>query len=407
MRRAVFVDETAEIGGAEINLLMVTPRLNEYGWEPIVALPRRGRLAERLRERGVAVELVARPVLLSSSFYVAHRHKLPNPLALPLNALLGLIWMLQLARFFRRARPDVVQTVSMWAHAFAAPAARMAGCAVVWHFQGIVSPRAGFGLYRALVLAWARLVPDRIICISEVVADQFRDDPRVASKLCVLWNTVDIVENHPAGQASAAAAARPFTIGTAARLTPWKGQEIALRAARELKRRGVPFRWRFAGEEALGASGYRRHLLDLIRDWDLAPEVDLAGWVADMPAFYQSLDALAHVPTEPEPFGLVLAEALAAGLPVIATPGGADRVVEAGGGVLVPPGDAHALAAALAALHAQPAALAARRSQARRAAEQLFDTRRYAAQLAAIFEALARPEGRGQRAEGRRMNAER
>jgi glycosyltransferase involved in cell wall biosynthesis len=177
-------------------------------------------------------------------------------------------------------------------------------------------------------------------------------------------------------------------IGTAARLTHWKGQEVALRAARELQRRGVAFRWMFAGDEALGAPGYRDHLLELIRAWDLGREVELLGWVGDMAGFYRTLDVLVHVPIEPEPYGLVLAEALASGLAVVATPGGADGIVAAAGGAIVPAGRPEAVAAALIELAERPNVLASKQAQARQVAEHVFDTRRYAEELAAIYESL-------------------
>jgi glycosyltransferase involved in cell wall biosynthesis len=161
-----------------------------------------------------------------------------------------------------------------------------------------------------------------------------------------------------------------------------------LRAARELKRRGVPFHWRFAGEEALGSPGYRAYLLGLVGEWGLEEHVELSGWVGDMPGFYRSLDVLVHVPVDPEPYGLVLAEAFSSRLTVVATPGGADPIVEAAGGVLVPPSDPVAVADALAELVERPGELAARQARARQVAEQLFDTRRYAQELAAIYDSV-------------------
>lgn len=388
-RSVVFVDETSEIGGAEINLLMVAPGLKASGWDLRVVVPQAGRLGMRLHELGVAVDYVAKPALISSSFYVGHQYKLPNPLALLINPIQGLIWISRLRRCFDQTQPAVVQTVSMWSHAFAGLAARLAGYPVAWHFQDIVSHRSGFGLYRWLVLLWARYIPNRIICISDLVADQFRADARISAKVHVLWNTVDTT-NYLAGDLVAARNTdRPFTIGTVARLTPWKGHEIALAAALELKRRGTPFRWLFAGEEALGAPGYRSRLLDLIRTNGLEAEVELAGWVADMPGFYRSLDALVHVPTEPEPFGLVLAEAIAAGLPVIASAGGgADRLVELAGGTLVPARQAKPVAAALIALQARPDDLQQRKLRARAFAEQQFGVGSYTQQLIEIYQSL-------------------
>jgi glycosyltransferase involved in cell wall biosynthesis len=387
--RVVFVDETSNIGGAEMNLIMVAPSLAADRWTPLVLMPRPGRLSARLQELGVAVDYVAQPPLISSSFYLGHRYKIPNPLALLINLFQGALWVARLCRFFRRSQPVVVHTVSMWSHAFAGLAARLAGYPVAWHFQDIVSHRSGFGLYRQLVLLWARYIPNRIICISDLVADQFRANARISGKVHVLWNTIDTTKYFSSDPLASHSTARPFTIGTVARLTPWKGHEVALAAALMLKSQGIAFRWLFAGEEALGAPGYRSRLLDLICTHGLEAEVELVGWLADMPAFYRSLDALVHVPTEPEPFGLVLAEGLAAGLPVIASAGGgADHLVELAGGMLVPARQPGPVAAALIALQSQPDELERRKLRARQFAEQQFGVGTYTQQLIGIYQSL-------------------
>ena len=383
-RVVVFLDETAEIGGAEVNILMVAPRLAALGWQPRVIVPGPGPLAERLRALHIPVDYVPRPRLFSSSFYIGQRHKFANPLALPANMLLGLIWVARLALFLRRTRPALVQTVSMWAHAFGGLAARLAGCPLIWHVQGVVGARAGLGLYRALLRLCARAIPQRILCISELVAAQFQGDARLAAKIGLLWNTIDL-DQFALGAAASAGPPHPFTIGTAARLTPWKGQEVALAAARELKHLGIPFRWRFAGEEALGSSGYRAHLLQLIHRLGLDAEIELVGWVGDMPGFYRSLDVLVHVPLAPEPFGLVLGEALAAGLPIVASPGGADAILRGAGTLFAPAGDAMAVAAHLAALYVSPAERAQLGARARAVAERAFSTQRYAEQLGQVY----------------------
>jgi glycosyltransferase involved in cell wall biosynthesis len=257
----------------------------------------------------------------------------------------------------------------------------------VWHLQDIVSPSSGFGLHRRLLIWWARRVATRILCISEKVAESVVDGGIDPDMIDVIWNTIDMEKFKPAdGQGRPEDGAGGLVIGTAARFALWKGHDVALEAARELKRRSVPFRWLFAGGEALGAPGYRAHLLDLVRRWDLENEVRFEGWVADMPAFYRSLDVLVHVPTEPEPFGLVPAEGMATGLPVVAASGGGiDGMIEAGGGILVPPGQVEPLASALAALWESPAERERRGGAARRFAEERFSVKRYIEQLTALY----------------------
>jgi glycosyltransferase involved in cell wall biosynthesis len=388
-RRTIFVDETSEIGGAEVILATTAKHLKKAGWRPSLVIPREGPLADLFISAGIPVHKVPGFRFRSTSFYVRHFHKAPNPLALVINAFIGLIWVLRLRSFFRRSRPAIVHTVSMWSHIFAGLAARLAGCPVVWHFQEITSLASGFGMYRRLLVVWARYIPTRIVCLSEKIADQFANDVDVRDKVSVLWPIVDIGKFIPAKRVETSKNDHINTVGTVARLTPWKGQEVALRTARILKDKGVQFRWLFAGDVALGSTKYRDHLCNLIRQWDLDQNVKLIGWVEDMPHFYRSLDALVHVPIEAEPFGLVLAEAMASGLPVISTSGGGmEKIIEAAGGILIPPNQPNAIADTLIELWNSPQDAIKRGKIARCFAEQTFSTEKYTQQWIDVYESL-------------------
>jgi glycosyltransferase involved in cell wall biosynthesis len=389
-RRTLFVDDTSEIGGAEVNLVTIAQHLKQSGWDPSVIVPHDGPLCSTLTEAQIPLSDVPGFSFLSSSFYLRYCYKVPNPLALVINAFRGSRWIMRLLEYFRRSEPAIIHTMSMWSHIFAGVAGRLAGFPVVWHFQDIVSPSSGFGMYKRFLVSWARWVPSRIICISQKVADQFEKPPAVRAKVRIVPNTIDTGKFTPAGeQESFKNDGHSFTIGTVARLTPWKGHEVALQAARILKRQPVQFQWLFAGAETLGSPGYRAYLLGLVCQWGLEENVRFVGWVEDMPSFYRSLDVLVHVPTEPEPFGLVPAEAMASGLPVLATSGGGtESMIEAGGGILIPPGQAESLADALMMLWKSPAEMTKRGHVARRFAERTFGIEGYIEQLIEIYRGL-------------------
>ena len=109
------------------------------------------------------------------------------------------------------------------------------------------------------------------------------------------------------------AAAAPPVIGALGRLHDQKGFDILLRAAAILRDRGVPFALRIAGE------GPDRGLLEgLIDETGLNHQAELVGWVSPAGPFLATLDLFA-VPSRYEPFGLVVIEAMAAGVPVVAS----------------------------------------------------------------------------------------
>ena len=131
------------------------------------------------------------------------------------------------------------------------------------------------------------------------------------------------------------------------RLTRWKGQTVLIEALARLQR--DDFVALLVGDEQ-GRHGYRDELMELIQKRGLGAVVRLVGECRDMPAAYMLADVVVSASTDPEAFGRVAAEAQAMGRPVIATDhGGARETVLPGEtGWLVPPGDAGALAGALA-----------------------------------------------------------
>jgi glycosyltransferase involved in cell wall biosynthesis len=120
--------------------------------------------------------------------------------------------------------------------------------------------------------------------------------------------------------------------------------------------------------------------------------VGFTGFVAEPDAAMRALDIVVHASTQPEPFGLVIAESMACGRPiVISRGGGAAELIEDGvTGLSFEPGRASDLSACLVKL-VDDACLRARLGAAARAvALERFDARRLAVELAPIYEELSR-----------------
>ncbi len=116
-----------------------------------------------------------------------------------------------------------------------------------------------------------------------------------------------------------------------------------------------------------------------------------AGFRTDVDALLAGCDLFVH-PSLADAFPTVLLEAMAAGLPVIASRvGGIPEIVIPGvTGDLVPPGDPNALAAAINALLAKPAAMATMSEAARRRAQSEFSAEAWLARLGQLYEQVAR-----------------
>ena len=141
----------------------------------------------------------------------------------------------------------------------------------------------------------------------------------------------------------------------ASRLERWKGAAVLVEALGRLA--DVPgwTLWHAGGVQKPGEAAYLAELQCAARRRGLAARVRFLGQRSDVPRLLRAADLFCQPNTAPEPFGVALVEALAAGLPVVTSAlGGAAEVVTPSCGVLVESGDSSALADVLRALIASP-----------------------------------------------------
>jgi glycosyltransferase involved in cell wall biosynthesis len=144
-----------------------------------------------------------------------------------------------------------------------------------------------------------------------------------------------------------------FVVGNVGRIVGWKGQDVFLRALAQLALHQPHLRALMVGDiDPPEDAAYLRQLHALIKELRLGDRVHFTGHCDNVPELMNALDAVAHTATLPEPFGLVVLEAMASGRPVVASAGGGvlDLVEDGVTGLLTPMRDEHALAQALARL---------------------------------------------------------
>jgi glycosyltransferase involved in cell wall biosynthesis len=221
---------------------------------------------------------------------------------------------------------------------------------------------------------------DAVLCNSRYVRSRLESLGVGAERLALLVGGVDPARFHPRDPGPAGPLDRPV-LGLAGRLKPIKGVEVAFEALAALRRDGLQARLLLAG-----AGPEEGRLRERARHPGLAGAVEFLGDLGPeaMPAFYRRLDLYLQPSIEilhpdsgaaqAESMGRALLEAQAAGVPVVASrSGGIPDVVEDGTtGVLVPPGDAAGLAAAIAALCADADRRARLAAAARRAVVDRF-----------------------------------
>jgi glycosyltransferase involved in cell wall biosynthesis len=243
---------------------------------------------------------------------------------------LNLAWpAVRLRRHLGRWRPEILHCHLLHGHA-AGALARLTGvqCRLLWTFHTVhrrpMPVRRAF--YR-LTAGW----PDYKVFVSQAARRYHHASCSRRGAEAVIYNGVDL---WPFFGVSAAAGS---TFGAVGRLVPEKGYDVLLRAFARLAREEPAARLRMAGVGPMVAE-----LRRIVRAEHLEERVTLVGFASDMPAFLSTINVFVHPPRE-EGFGLTLLEALAAGLPCIASR--VDALPEIGGELVrwVEPNDADGL----------------------------------------------------------------
>lgn len=388
--RVVFTDHTAQLGGAELALLRILRKLPTTLVSPSVVLFQDGPLRHAMLDSGIACSVFPAPGDLldvrKESVTGAAFSKLSR-----LGASAGFVR--SLARHLSTLAPDVVATNSMKAHLLAGFAAKSAGLPLLWYLHDRVAddylPRAAV---RAVRLA-ASSLPTLVVANS--LASLATLSPRLADRAAHAWQVAHLPGPPgviPPGVESVRPDPRthlPPVVGIVGRLTPWKGQDVFLRAARLVLDRRPDARFLVIGAALFGEQPFADSLHHLASTLGLSHAVEFTGFVSQPQALYDRLGVLVHASTVPEPFGQVVLEGMASGVAVVAAAAGGvlEIAQHARTALLTPPGDATALAAAILRLLDDPPFALALADRGRQSANHFLGSHT-ALQLAAALQAV-------------------
>ncbi len=362
--RVAVVCHTGTLGGAEVALCRLLAAVDRTRFDPIVILFADGPLGSRLREQGIEVRVLE----LEAKVAGAERHSLgrwSSVRSVPATA-----WfVIRLARLLRRIDPDVVHTNSLKADLIATPAARLARRPVVWYLHDRISADYLPGWLARVVRTLARRAPGAVLANSRATLSTVA--PLPASRAAVAYPGLPLTE-----PVLAHMPADPPRIGIIGRISPTKGQQVFLRAAAIVHRQWPEVQFVVVGAALFNEQAYETDTHRLAEELGLGAVVRFTGQVSDPGVELTDLSACVHASPVPEPFGQVILEAMAAGVPVIATRGGGVGEITGSSdqfALTVPPGDVAALASAMLAVLADPAAAAARAERAGQRVRERFD----------------------------------
>jgi len=372
--RVLHVDSERTWRGGERQVLLLMRRQRDAGDQPNLAAPGSGALAARARAEGFPVHSV------------------------PMRGAWDLDSILRLASVTRAMRPHVVHWHAARAHALGAMAALAAPGPVRVLSRRVDFPVRGSWGSRLLY----GLPIEAIAAISEGVRRALEASGVSGRLIRVIPSGIDLAPfeapfDRAAARASLGIAPDEVVALQVAALAPHKSQTTLLRAAAAAVAGAPRLRVWIAGE-----GGLREALLAEHRSLGLGERVRFLGFREDVVPLLRAAD-LFVLSSYLEGLGTSVLDAMAAGLPVVATAvGGVPEIVEdRGTGLLVPPRDPGALAAAMAGLAGDPALRAAMGGRGRERA-RAFSADRTAASTRALYEELLGrfPGSRGRAAGG-------
>lgn len=380
--RVVVVTHTADLGGAELALLRLCAAVDRSAFHVEVVCLEDGDLTDGLRDLGVGVH-----VLPPTGRWVSGARRSTGDVGGALTmAAGGARQAAGLSRLLRRLAPDVVQSWTLKSHlvtTLALPAVRRP---LVWYLHDRVSEDYLGRLNSAVVAALSRasaailansgataatLARTSVVAYPGLAPEQFRD---------------------PAARGGVVARADLLMLGRIART---KGQREVLLAMPEILASCPSARLTVVGAPLFGEEEYAAECRAMVSRLGLQDAVSFVGPSARPTRDLDDATLLVHASPVPEPFGQVVAEAMARGVPVVATDaGGVKELLQDDGGdvgLLVPPGDPSALARAVLEVLHDPAGARRRATAAYERARARFTIEQTASTVQAVWSQVGRP----------------
>jgi glycosyltransferase involved in cell wall biosynthesis len=264
---------------------------------------------------------------------------------------------------------------------------------VLWEFPDLLTEEFFSSAARRLVVATVNRLTGVVMAVSGAVGEALIAAGADPQRVVVLPNGVDLDQFHPdipPAPLRAQLGLPPDVplVAIFARLAPWKGHPVFFRAAALLREAGVDAHFLAVGDAAFDDPAYGESLKTLAIELGLGDHAHFLGYRRDVAAVMAAVDLVVHASVLPEPLGLTPLEAMALRKPVVAVDAGGVRetVLPDVTGLLVPPNNAEAMAAAMRRILTDAGLRRAFAQAGRRRVEQQFDLRRLTRDVERLYE---------------------
>ena len=261
------------------------------------------------------------------------------------RGLANMVYGVRLARLILREGVDIVHVNNGMNNLAPIIAARLLRRKCVVHFHGMEKP----GLFQKMFI---RKV-SRFIAVSEYLKKGLVENHIPEDRIIIIHNPVRFKAVRPGTRERVrhqyGISLDQLVFGIVGRIVRWKGHIEFLKAA-DIVFKSVPeAKGLIVGDFSDGDSTYQALITRMVEESEFSDRIIMSGYVKDVEDLYSIMDVCVHASIDPEPFGLVITEAMAHGVPVIASDRGAPREIINDGvdGFLVDPVASERLASAI------------------------------------------------------------
>ena len=348
-KRILFLDTPlSPPGGGQMSLLLMLQNIDKAQFDPFVYVSKDSEFVDWIKRELIPVSIVS----LRHLFFK-----------------------------IKELRPDIIHcNCATTKYAFVAVvSARLLRIPFIWHVR--VVETAG---WKDKIIA---SLATKIIAISEVVCKKFSWINN-KDKVVTIYNAADTAVFHPGLEIENffhefSIGRESPVVGIFSRLDPWKGHMLFLESAKEIIKQRPQAKFLIVGE---GEESYKEKLNAFIQENNLWENVIFTGFRKDIPFLMNLCKVIVNPSIEPEPFGRTIIEAMACGVPVVATNiGGPKEIIQDGeNGFLVAPKAQQMISAVDMILDDEP--LASRISQkALESISQRFSVKKHLEQIELLY----------------------
>jgi len=310
------------MGGVQHSTFLLAEQLiKEKSADVRIILPGEGQFSRLCHKNKIPFSTYNQiPYISTSLSWFNDRLRIPNLFAWVFNIYAILINSIKIKKKLKQHLPHLTVTKGLLTHFSAGLACKNLNLPVIWHLQDLISQRY-CGILDSIFNQLANKIPDHIICDGQIIKDSLKGSIHQRSDMVLNGiKTGDLercLKSRGEVRRQLAIPANAYVIGNLARFTPWKGQEILLKAFIEYAEKNQNSYMLLVGSPLFDNDKYFKHLMQLIDEYDLRKRVIVPGYRSDLKEVFSAMDLFIYASVEKDTSPLALLSAISAGLPVI------------------------------------------------------------------------------------------